>query len=388
MSQAANGTITAAQDFEGEGSTLHGAALFSPLSGQRKRALKQLRAQSSLTADEWQQLDNKVFASAESRKKEAKKKLREAGLTADSTLEIDEWFDTMGDTLTEHEAPATFVNKLVGDGYGTNASLNRYVYIYQLRAANQDADVSMNGRAQSEQGKPGYGFSGIPLPIVHADYEIEARELQNSRVFGESLGDVGAEQAREAVDHKIEEIALDGWGGQIQTERGMFTLTGVNNRSVDPIMGISADGEFSDPQMVLDTIDAAYTQAETQGDADNLGPAYSETGAYMVIPTAQWGEVTRGTYKAQAANEPLLDRIEQKYPNLELVHAPRLQAGRSVFIPQSKRYFDLADAQAPTNMSWEVDGGMAVRNKVMASRVPVVKEQPDSVYGIVNVKGC
>jgi len=381
------GSITAAQDIHNEGTTLHGAALFSPFASQRERALKQLRARSSLTPSEWSDLDNQVFASERERERKAKAQLAQAGLTADSTLEIDEWYEEMGDVLTEHEAPATFVNKLIADGYGTDASLNRYVYVYQLRSSDTDAEVSMNGRAQSTNDTAAYGFSGVPLPIVHSDYEIEARELQNSRAFGDDLSDVGAEEARDAVDKKIEELAFGGWGGQIQTERGIFTLTGLTNDNADAILSINASGDFQDPANVLDTIDKAYTTTEQQGDDDNLGPALSEVGAYGVLPTAQWGEVTRGTYESSAADEPLTDRIAQKYPNLELVHAPRLDAGNMIVLPKDRRYFDIADAQAPTNISWEVEGGMAVKNKVLASRVPVVKEQPDGIGGIVNVDG-
>lgn len=376
MSTADTATISDPQVFEAGASLTAQRALFNPVRTVREHALKQLRAQSVFSAEQWEHMDKAVFGTNE-----------EGELTADSTLQIDSWTDYSGEIRGDQDVPAMTVDRLLSAGFGIPTSLNRYIYVSQMRNVDFEAEVSMNGRSRGRQDMPAIGLDGVPLPIFHADYEIDAREYQNALQFGEPFDASVGTEARRAVNRKEEEVLWDGWGGNIETDRGVFSLDGLDEDNGKVLTGTSA-GWSTDAANVLADMKTMIDDLEQQGANNNNGPMPSELGAMMFVPTQQWGIVTRADYETSATDEPIIDRVERKYPYVTLVPAPRLTAGHIIMLVRDTRYFGIANAQGITNTSWEVDGGMALRNKVISSRVPYVKEQPDSIYGIVRYTGA
>lgn len=367
--------ITLPGDFESNGTMLHAQALFNPISDQRESALKQLRAQSVFSPDEWEQLDAATGVNASAKE-----------LVADASLQIDEWMQYSGEVRSDFDRAPSTVDRLLGAGYGTSASLSRYVYVSQMRTGEIDADVSMNGRARGRQDMPAYGLDGVPLPIVHADYEIDNREYQNAQAFGEDFDSSVGEEAEDAVEDGEADLLWNGWGGTVQTDRGPFSIDGLDEDSGKNLSGSSSG--WGTPSNILSDVTTMQDKIENQGDKDDDVPMVSENGAFVFVPTEQWGLLTRSDYETSATDEPVIDRLNRKYPYITFVPAPRLTDGNVIMLVRDKRYFDIVTAQSSTNMSWDVDGGMGLRNKLLASRIPYVKEQPNGIYGIVRFTGA
>lgn len=368
--------VTDPISFENKSSLLGQRALYNPFPKVRERALKQLRAQSAFDADMWEAMDQAVFSADE-----------DGELTADSTLQIDSWTQYSGEIRPEHDVPAMTVDRLLSAGFGVSSNLSRYIYVSQMRDVDIEAETSMNGRARGRQDMPKMGLDGVPLPIIHADYEIDAREYQNAQAHGESFDVSVGTEARRAVNREEESVLWTGWGGEIETDRGVFSLDGLDEDNGKVLTGTSS-GWATDPKNVFVDADDMITQLEQQGANNNNGPMPSELGAFMFVPTQQWGVFSRKDYETSATDEPIIERFRQKYPYVQPVPAPRLSAGHIILLVRDTRYFGIINAQPLTNTSWEVDGGMALRNKVLSSRVPYIKEQPDGIYGIVRYTGA
>ena len=150
----------------------------------------------------------------------------------------------------------------------------------------------------------------------------------------------------------------------------------------------TAAGDWGTPSNVLDTIDNMENQLREQGANDNEGYMPEQEGLWIYVPTAQWGELSQAEDPRGDGNMTLLERVNQNRPYIEFRHAGELDAGTIVGVIQNRNVVDLADAQAITNMSWDVEGGMATRYKTLACRVPRVKSTFEGRSGIIEITGA
>lgn len=369
--------ITDPQSFESDASMLHEQALYNPVPDVREQALKQIRAKSAYSPEEWARFD----VAAGVRSKEDVKEL-----VADSSMPVNSWIEYGNSVIEDHEKGPSTLQYLLGAGFSTPSTLARYAHVQPMRSGGQmEADVDMNTRARSRQDLPSYGLDGVALPVVHSDWEIDSREYQQSQAFGQDLDAGVAMDAREAIETEEDNLLFDGWGGSVSTRDGPFGVDGLDQDNGKVLTGTASD--WGTPSNVLDTLDAIQQQIEQQG-SDGEAPSPRQTGAIVLVPTEQMTEVQLGDYTSSATDEPLMDRIQRKYPYLTLVEAPQLTSGHIIYMLNDTRYFSVVVAQGMTNTSWDVDGGFGRRSKMLASRIPWVKEQPDGIYGIARYTGA
>lgn len=373
-----NAYVSDPQSFEDGASMLAEQAFFNPVPDARESALKEMRAKSAYTPEQWAKFDLAAGIRSEEEVKE---------LVADTTMPVNSWIEYDDDVLTEHESVPSTVNRLIGMGFTRSSTLARYAHVMPIsNGGEMEADVDMNARSRSRQDLPAYGLDGVALPIIHADWEIDSREYQSSQAFGEDLDARVAAEAREAIEDKEDDVLWSGWGGEISTRDGPFSVPGITTGNSNVMSG-TASGDFGTASNVIDTLDKIQTDIETQGDeGDNPSPRQS--GATVFLPTTQYTEVQLGQYTSSATDEPLLDRVQRKYPYLNIVEAPHLTDGHVVYMVNDSRYFEVVVAQGMTSTSWDVDGGYGRRSKMLSSRIPWVKEQPDDILGIARYTGA
>jgi hypothetical protein len=362
-------------------SGLNERALFNPFPAQRKQALIASRQASPFSAAQWARFD--LAAGLRSREWVDEHKQE---LEADTTMPVNSWLEYSDEVTTDHEKAPNTLQYLIDQGYTSSSTLARYAHIRPQSSGQTEAEVNMNARARSRQDLPTYGLDGVALPIVHSDWEIDSREYQQSQAFGEDLDARVAMDAREAIEDKEDVLLFDGWSGSVETRDGPFSVRGFDS-SLDQVLTGTASGDWGTESNVIDTLEEFQRQIEGQG-ADGENPSPRQTGATVLVPTEQMTEVSLGDYETSATDEPLMDRLERKFPYLTFQEAPRLPAGDVIYMLNDTRYFEVVVAQGMTSTSWEVDGGFGRRSKMLASRIPWVKDQPDDIYGIARYSGA
>lgn len=364
---------------------LQTTALFGNDRQAQKEAHKRLRANSGLSAADWDRLDKAVARGRFGATNNAV--ARNTPSANAQTLDYEEWEDRDDMLLPETQQVLTAVDDLVQAGFTVDTSLARFTSVYEETNEFDDvAERSMDGRARGTEDSTVVEIDGVPLPIVHVDYEISAREQQNSQNFGESLDTQDAEKAARQVRENLEDLLFNGWGVNIETNRGTLDVTGYTtepSRLTD-----TAAGDWGTPSNVLDTVDNMENQLREQGPNDNEGYMPEQEGLWIYVPTAQWGELSQAEDPRGDGNMTLLERVNQNRPYIEFRHAGELDAGTIVGVIQNRNVVDLADAQAITNMSWDVEGGMATRYKTLACRVPRVKSTFEGRSGIIEITGA
>ncbi|MFC6887936.1 bacteriocin [Halorubrum trueperi] len=357
------------------------AALFNPVPAIREKALKQLRASSPYTPDMWESLDEATGV---------KSTTPTAELTADSTLEVDSWGQYADMVLNEQFVESTLVDQMIGAGFGVPASLARYAHFNPLSGGRMEAETTMNMRTRSEQEMPGHGLDGVPLPLHIVTYQLDAREFQNAQAFGESFDTTNPREARRALNRSEHSMLWDGWGRDVQTERGLLSVDGLDSSSPDEVLaGSASSGWIADANEILADVDELHDTVEDQTDVVDTDdvPLVSEVGGWVFVPRAMWGEFTREDYETSATDEPVIDRLERKYPYLNFTPAPRLDSDSLIMLLDDPRYFQIVNAQGVTNTSWESDGGAALNNRLLSSRTPFLRTQPDGIAGVARLTG-
>lgn len=355
------------------------AAFFNDFPSVRENSLKELRASSPFSPDMWNALDEATGV----------KRQQKVELTADSTLTVDSWAEYSEMILSDQFVESTLVDQLIAAGFGVSSTLSRYAHFNQVRNVRLEAATGMNIRSNSTQDMPAYGLDGIPLPLDVVTYEIDAREFQNAMAHGESFDSSVGTEARRALNRAEGRRLFDGWGGQIQTERGLLTLEGLDSDAGPILQASGSTGWNNDPDEILADVDDMHDSVEDQTDVEDTDdvPLVSEVGAWWVVPRGKWGEVNRQDYETEATDEPLIDRIERKYPYLNIVPAKYLDDDTTLFVLNDPRYFQLVSAQDVTSTTWDVDGGAGLRARLLASRNPFLRIQPDGISGIVRKTG-
>jgi hypothetical protein len=360
------------------------AALFNPRPDVRKQALAQLRAESPFDPEMWDQLDE---ATGVKQPESQQEKLQQ--LTADSTLVVDSWEQITDQVLESQFVESTIVDQLISAGFGVPSSLSRYAYFNPMSNTRLEAETSMNMRTQSEQDMPGFGLDGVPMPLHIVEYELDAREYQNAQAFGEDFDDSVGTEARRALNRSETDMLWSGWGGDVQTERGLVSVSGLDQDIPQILQSGGSNGWISDPNNILADFKELHDTIEDQTDVvdqDDV-PLVSEVGGWVLVPSAMWGEYDRSDYETSATDEPISERIERKYPYLNVVPAPRLDADSCILLLNDPRYFQIVNAQGVTNTTWQSDGGAALNARLLSSRTPFVRQQPDGINGIARITG-
>lgn len=159
------------------------------------------------------QRDGKTVVSLLTNKRHPKtrKRLRQEFVLTNTTTTLtrDAWemFDT---TVIDNIRPRlTLWNDLVasapsltiGDGMGVT------ILKQQRRGDITPATVSMDGRRKGMSDQPEYDEIGLPLPIIHKDFEFSARDIAVSRRGGQPLDTTNIEMASwhvaDAVDNSV-----------------------------------------------------------------------------------------------------------------------------------------------------------------------------------------
>lgn len=305
----------------------------------------------------------------------------------DQILDFEEHEDRAEETLQEVRTSLTMMESVMAAGFTRSTSLARTEYIKQrTNKWSNTGEISMDGRAESAPDERVKERFGVPIPIVHVDYDIPARRQQQSMNFGESVEDEQAEEAGRILRETEENLFLDGWGPTVPDSVGNnLDLYGVRDSNVS-ITG-TASGDWGTPSNVLDTIDKILNAFETQTADNARGPDPVEQGMWLWYHPNQRSDLRAADPRGDG-NMSLMQRIERDYPYIEMQAAGELDDGELVATVQDPRFLRVLTAQAPTNLSEEVDMGLATEYKTLASRIPFFQTTYDGVKGNLYYTGA
>ncbi len=291
----------------------------------------------TLRRDEWKQLDDAILRVARERLS-GFQDLEDRGLTYNLG-------NPMGTTVLEHHRGKT----------------------------DMTAELSMDGLTRGQGGRPVYDTQYLPIPIVHVDYEINARELEASRSLGNPLSTDAAEEATRTVQEYLEDMLFTdqqySFGGGT-----IYSYVNFPDR-VQGNLNKSWDDSGTSPAQIIDDI---VNMKQDSINNKHYGP-------WMVYIPVGYETVMDEDYDTSGqSTQTIRDRI-LKIGGVEDVKViDRMPADTVLMVELKSNTVRLVQGMGIQNVEWEDMGGFVTKYKVMTIQVPQIRSDKNGTTGIVH----
>lgn len=294
-----------------------------------------------------------------------------------ATLRRDEWKQLDEAVLRVAEYRLNGVQDLIDNGlvYNLGNAMGTTVLEYHDVGDAQDADLTMDGITRSKGDRPNFETNYLPIPIIHADYEINARALAASRNMGNALDTIMAERAARKVAEKLENMLFTStsytYGGGT-----IYSYTNFPNRNQ---VTLSEYGNWDDESAVTGAkiIESVLDMKQASINDYHYGPwmLYIPTG-YETRLDNDYDETTPGT--------TIRERILKISGIKGIKVVDTLSANNILLVEMSTEVVRLVRGMGVQNVQWSEEGKFVNKYKVMTIQVPQIRSDQEGHCGIVH----
>lgn len=297
-------------------------------------------AQATLTKEAWLQLDTAILKIARNRLR-AVADLRAAGLTY---------------TIT--------------NGMGTS------VLQYQRMNDTGNAIISMDPIRTASDFRPIFDSVYLPLPFIHSDFQLGARELAISRQGGAPLDTTKGEMAGRRVAEETEKLCLGRLDTYTYAGGTIYGMTNFTGKLTATITAPTASGWT--PATHLAEMLAAR---QTLQNAKHYGP-------YMVYYSSAWDKYLDNDYSTAYPNKSVRQRIAEIDGFSGIRTLDYLDTTGSTYniliLEMDSGTIRLVIGMDVTTLEWEEMGGLQKNYKVMCIIIPQLRADMDGNTGILH----
>ena len=300
-----------------------------------------IQANATLRRDEWKQLDEAVL------------KIKRQRLGGIQDLEDNDLVFDLGNAM------------------GTT------VFEYHDMSDAMEAELSMDGLTRGQNDRPEFTTNYLPLPIIHVDYQINARVLENSRRLGQPLDTASAELATRKVNEKLEKLLFTdttySFGGGTMysfvnySDRNQVSLSGRPGGAWD---NSAKTGE----QIVNDVVNLKKTAI-----ADNFYGPFR-----LYIPTS-YETVLDKDYDSTTPGTTIRERINKISGIDGIKTIDTLPADNVLLVQMSTDVVRLIRGMGIENIEWKEQGRFVNKYKVITIQAPQIRSDQEGHCGIVHM---
>lgn len=303
----------------------------------------------------------------------------EKQLVSNATLRYDEWRRLDDAVLKVAEQRLVGYNDLRRNGlvYQLNNPMATTVLTWEQMSDAMEAALSIDPIRRTQGDRVTFETKHIPIPIVHSDYTIGERVLQESRVRGNGLDTLSAERATRKVLVQLEDMlfgstsSLTYGGGTIYT---YLTHPDINTINFDSTGVWTAAGK---------------TAANIKDDVlamKSASIADKHYGPWMLyVPTA-YETVLDDDYSVSGASSKTVRQRIMDISGIQGIQVvDRLAANTVLLVQMTSDVVDLIDGMGIQNVEWSSEGGFVHNYKVMAIQIPRIKSDINNTSGIVKL---
>ena len=300
---------------------------------------------------------------------------RSLGLQTNGTLRRDEWKQLDEALLEISRQRLGGVQDLVDNGlvYTLGNAMGTTVLEYHDVSDTMEADLTMDGITRSVGDRPTYGTNYLPIPIIHVDYEINARVLAASRSLGNPLDVTSMERAVRKVNEKLETMLFT----NTTYAFGGGTIYSYTNHADRNEVTLSTNWDAS-AKSAADILEDVRSMKQSSIDARHYGPymLYIPT-AYETILDMDYAEDTPGT--------TIRERI-LKIANIKGIKiVDTLTANNVLLVQMTSDVVRLVRGMGVTNVQWQEEGKFVTKYKVLTIQVPQIRSDKDGNSGITHL---
>lgn len=141
-----------------------------------------------------------------------------------SRLPADAWKDLDSLMVDVAQERLNLVDRLRAAGLIDPVDIGTTITTWQETNAFDEADVSMDGRSESDEDSSVYAEKGAPVPLVTKGFRVGHRQ-QNSQP---NVFDTNADKATRQVVEKMEDMIINGWSFDVSdADNDTYSLDGL-----------------------------------------------------------------------------------------------------------------------------------------------------------------
>lgn len=292
---------------------------------------------------------------------------------APATLRVREWIEI---DRNVQEAVYTTPQRMFADlrASGSNIiipnGMGKTVLEYERMTDIGDAITSMDGIRESDGDRPHFDVTGMPLPIVHKDFQFTARQIAVSRNGGSPLDMTMPRLAARKCMEQVEKYTA----GSQTYKYGGYNVYGYTNYPQRLTQSITAPSSSNHPTTVAEIL--AMRKKLTDR---------AFTGPYMVYMSPAWDAYLDEDYSDSTAKTGTLRERIQKIKGISGVEVSYYLSGNAIVMVQMTP--DVAQAVVGMDvmtLQWPSKGGMLINFKVLCILLPRMKSDINGLAGIVH----
>lgn len=304
------------------------------------------------------------------------------------TLRRDEWKALDDAVMSIAQSRLQGVQDLISKGltYTLGNAMGTTVLEWHDTGDAMEADISMDGISRGKNDRQTFQHNYLPIPIIHVDYEINARVLTASRNMGNPLDTISAERAARKVADKLESMLFTdttySWGTKDARNRNsIYSYINFPDRETLPITSWAASGKTG-KQIVQDILDAKQKSIA----AKHYGPwtLYIPTAYETVID----GDYVGSTPDTSATNRTIRERLLAITGINEIKVIDTLPTDNAVLVQMTPDVVRLVQGMGLQNIQWQTEGNFVNKFKVMTIQVPQIRSDRNGKTGIVHLSAA
>ena len=294
---------------------------------------------------------------------------------SNAALRYDEW-RTLDDAVVKiAEQRLIGFDDLRRNGlvYTLNNAMATTVLTWEEMSDAMEAYISMDPIRRGDNDVPDFAPKHIPIPIVHVDYQLGDRLLQESRNRGDSLDTSNAERATRKVAEQLEDMLFG--SASSYTYGGGTIYTYLTHPDINTVsLALEWNGSGKTPVQIKDDV-LAMKQASI--DDKHYGPWM------LYIPTA-YETILDNDYDVSGTSlQTIRERILSISGIQEIKVVDRLAADTVIMVQMTKDVVDLVDGMPIQNVQWNSEGGFVHHYKVMTIQLPRIKSDYNNTSGVI-----
>lgn len=242
-----------------------------------------------------------------------------------------------------------------------------------------EAEMTMDGITRGKNDRVTFQHNYLPLPIIHAEYEINTRELAASRNLGNPLDTTMAERAARKVLEKLEALLF--------TDT-TYTFGEKDSRLRNAIYSYVNFPDRIGVNLSIPWDNSGITGAMIIQDVLEMKQASINNYHYgpwtLYIPT-NYETVLDADYDATTPGTTIRERILKIAGVNEIKVSDTLANDNVLLIQMTRDVIRLVRGMGLQNVQWSEEGGMVTKFKVMTIQVPQIRSDAYGKTGIVHL---
>ena len=309
-------------------------------------------------------------------------------LNTNATLRRDEWKRLDDAVIGISEERLGGVDDLVSAGltYDLGNGMGTTVLEWHDVSDALEAELTMDGLPRAENDRPEWQHNYLPIPIIHADYEINTRALTVSRNMGNAIDTTMAERATRKINLKLEQMLFTNttyaWGNKDSRDRNaIYSYVNFPDRDTQTLGTPWDTPDSSGAPTGKDIVTQIIGWKQAMIDNYQHGPFQ------LYIPT-KYETIMDEDYVDTNPDTRTTGTIRERILKIGAIRGIKvidtLPANNVLMVQMNRETVRLVRGMGIQNVQWKEEGNFVTKYKVMTIQVPQIRSDQNGKCGIVH----